>query len=243
MAPRRWFTEMAASTALIERYRFDRCFDVLAAGRPASGPAPAPAPAAAEPGFTRQDIEHARAEGFARGRAEAADAEAQRRTAEQQRLRTLELLAGEVRALRDGAAAAAEAATADAVLVANAIVRKLMPRSWREGGAGEIAGMVRHALAGLTGSPAITVRIAPELHPTLQADLLAVAAECGAGDLRIVADRAIAAGDCRIDWPGGGVLRDQQALWREIDRITEAALGTAVLAERQPEAGQTGDER
>ncbi len=237
-----------AATALIERYRFDRCFDGLAAGRPAATAlAPAPAAAPAEPGFTRHDIERARAEGLARGRAEGAAAEEQRRAAERQRLQLLEALVAEVDALRDGAAAAAEAATTQAILVANAIARKLMPRRWREGAAGEIAEVVRRTLAGLAEPQAVTVRISPELHAALQADLLAVAAEGGAADLRVLADAAVAAGDCRIDWPGGGVLRDERALWREIDRVTEAALGVAVLTECRPEPGSDattkGDER
>ena len=232
-----------AATAQIQRYRFDRCFDGLAAGRPATALTltPAPAPAPAEPGFTRQDIERARAEGLARGRAEVAAAEEQRRAAERQRLQLVEALVAEVGALRDGAAAAAEAATMQAILVANAIARKLMPRRWREGAGGEIAEVVRRTLAGLAEPQAVTVRVSPELHAALQADLLA-AAEGGVADLKVVADAAIAAGDCRIDWPGGGVLRDEGALWREIDRVTEAVLGVAVLTECRPEAGPDDDE-
>ena len=87
------------------------------------------------------------------------------------------------------------------------------------------------------------MRVAPQLQAGLLADLQAVAADCGAeGRLRVLADAGISPGDCRIDWRGGGILRDQQAMWREIDRVIEAAVGMAVLPERpQPDVVETGE--
>lgn len=235
---------MAGATATVERFRFERSFDVLA-GRMAGATPPPPAAdaAAAAAKITREDVEQARAEGFARGRAEAAAAEEARRAAERRHRQALDALGLQLRTLIAARAAAVEAASADAVLVAAAITRKLMPRYWREGAAVEIEAMVRGALAGLAEEPRITVRVAPALHARLLADLQPVAADCGAeGRLQVLADAGISPGDCVIDWRGGGVCRDQQAVWREIDRVIEAATGAAMLPQApQPDTGEKGE--
>lgn len=235
---------MAGATATVERFRFERSFDVLA-GRMAgaSSPPPAADAAAAAPTITREDVEQARAEGFARGRAEAVAAEEARRAAEQQHRQALDAIGLQLRSLIEERAAAVEAAAVDAVLVAAAMVRKLMPRLWREGAAAEIEAMVREALAGLAEEPRITVRVAPALHARLLADLQPVAADCGAEDrLQVLADAGMSPGDCVIDWRGGGICRDQQAMWREIDRMIEAATGAAMLPQApQPDTGEMGE--
>lgn len=235
---------MAGATATVERFRFERSFDVLA-GRMAGATPPPPAAdaAAAAAKITREDVEQARAEGFARGRAEAAAAEEARRAAERRHRQALDALGLQLRTLIAARAAAVEAASADAVLVAAAITRKLMPRYWREGAAVEIEAMVRGALAGLAEEPRITVRVAPALHARLLADLQPVAADCGAeGRLQVLADAGISPGDCVIDWRGGGVCRDQQAVWREIDRVIEAATGAVMLPQApQPDTGEKGE--
>lgn len=232
---------MAGTAVTVERFRFDRSFDALA-GRMASASPPPPVVANA-PAITRQEVEQARAEGYARGRTEAAAAEEACRAAEQEHRQSLDAIGAQLRALIEDRTAAAEAAAADAVLVAAAMVRKLLPHHWREGAAAEIEAVVREALAGLSEEPRITVRVAPALHPRLLADLQPVAAECGAeGRLRVLADAGIGAGDCVIDWRGGGVRRDRQAMWREIDRMIEAATGVAMPPQPSPpDTGELGE--
>ena len=55
-----------------------------------------------------------------------------------------------------------------------------------------------------------------ELAPLIEGSIAA-----GGHDQRltILGDPAIQEGDCRIDWPGGGVIRDDTLLWREIDAL------------------------
>lgn len=234
---------MAGTAALVERFRFDRSFDVLAGRMTSANPPPAAnAAAAATPVITRQDVEQARAEGFARGQAEAATAEEARRSAEQKHQQTLDVIGAEIRTLIADRTAAAEAGAVDAVLVAAAMVRKLMPHHWREGALAEIGELVRDVLARLAEEPRITVRVAPSLHARLLADLQPVAADCGfEGRLRVLADASVSPGDCVVDWRGGGIRRDQQAMWREIDRVIEAAAGVAVLPPPQPDVVKTGE--
>jgi len=113
-----------AEAAAIQRFRFDRSFEAL--GGP--GDHGRPAGRSAERTFTSQDVEQARAEGFARGRAESVGAEEARREAERLRQQVLDTIASQVGAVLDGAAESAQAAVTEAVLVAAAIVRKMMPR-------------------------------------------------------------------------------------------------------------------
>ncbi|MFO1112953.1 MAG: FliH/SctL family protein [Rhodospirillales bacterium] len=228
--------------ATVERFRFDRSFDVLA-GRMASAAPPPPAVVASAPVITRKEVEQARTEGYARGRAEVEAAEEAHRAAEQEHRQSLDAIGAQLQAMLEDRAAAAEAASADAVLVAAAMVRRLLPHHWREGAAAEIEAMVREALAGLAEEPRITVRVAPDLHARLLAGLERVAAECGAeGRLRVQADAGISSGDCVIDWRGGGICRDQQAMWREIDRMIEAATGVAMPPQpSRPYTGELGE--
>lgn len=216
---------------VMERFRFDRDFEAFAA---AGGDSPRRQPSG-EPSFTREDVELARAEGFGRGRAEAVGAEEARRQAEGLRQQALDAIVSEVRALLNASSASADAAGKQAVLVAAAIVRKMMPRHWRESGGKEIEETVSAVLAELAEEPMITVRISPTMQAELSPALQAVAAGCGAdGRLRIIADAGIASGDCRIEWRGGGLLRDRQAMSRMIDQVIERSVGMAVLSVEKP---------
>lgn len=216
---------------VIERFRFDRDFEAFAG----TGGDSLRRQPSEEPSFTREDVELARAEGFGRGRSEAVGAEEARREAERLRQQTLDEIVAQVRALLDASSASAEAAGKQAVLVAAAIVRKMMPRYWREGGGKEIEETVSAVLAELAEEPTITVRIAPTLQAELSPGLQVVAAACGAdGRLRIITDAGIAAGDCRIEWRDGGLLRDRQAMSRMIDQVIERSVGMAVLSMEKP---------
>lgn len=222
-----------AEAAAIQRFRFDRSFEALGG----AGDQGRPAGRAAERTFTSQDVEQARAEGFARGRAEAVGAEEARREAERLRQRVLETIASQVGAVLDGAAESAQTAVTEAVLVAAAIVRKMMPRLWRECGAHEIEETVRAALTELSDEPMLTVRIAPELHQELLPALQMAARECGAEDrLRVLAADGVPPGDCRIEWRHGGLSRDRLAMARAIDEVIERSLGAAALPEVEPTA-------
>ena len=217
-----------AEAAAIQRFRFDRSFEALGG----AGDHGRPSGRAAERTFTSQDVEQARAEGFARGRAEAVGAEEARREAERLRQRVLEIITSQVGAVLEGAAESAQTAVTEAVLVAAAIVRKMMPRLWRERGAHEIEETVRAVLTELTDEPMLTVRIAPELHQELLPALQMVARECGAEDrLRVLAGNGVPPGDCRIEWRNGGLLRDRLAMTRAIDEVIERSLGAAALPE------------
>jgi flagellar assembly protein FliH len=222
---------MAQAAALVERFRFDRSFEALddAGGQVSSGRR------VPERSFTSEDVEEARAEGFARGRAEAVGAEEARRQAERLRQGALEDIAAQLRAVLRQSDASAQIAVTEAVLVASAIIRKMMPRLWRDGGAREIEETVGAFLGERLEEPMLTVRVAPALHGELLPALQTVARDCGAEDrLRVLADEGVPPGDCRIEWRDGGLLRDRLAMTRAMDEVIERSLGAAALPEEWP---------
>ena len=220
-----------------ERYLFDRSFGAEFSGRrPAS--ACEEALAVASPAYTRQDLDRARAEGVALGRAEAlAECNIER---EMRRLRqaTLDAIAGRLGELLANSAEASEHAVRDGVAIAAVIARKLLPRLYRERACSELEELIIRVLEGIGDAPKVTVRISPALVDEL-APLIKTSVIAGGHDqqLTIVADTTVQEGDCRIDWPGGGIIRDQTLLWREIDALlTECVAGAPSAASLPPTA-------
>lgn len=202
-----------------QRYLFDRSFEAQLPGRQFAT-ASAELSAVAPPAYSKEDLDRARAEGVALGRAEAlAECNIERETG---RLRqaTLDAIAGRLGELLANAAEASEHAARDAVAVAAVIARKLLPRLYRERACSELEELITRVLAGIGDQPKATVRIAPalvdELAPLIEAS---IAARSHDQRLTILGDPAIQEGDCRIDWPGGGVIRDEGLLWHEIDAL------------------------
>ena len=202
-----------------QRYLFDRSFEAqLPGGQLAT--ASAELSAVAPPAYSKGDLDRARAEGVALGRAEAlAECNIEREIG---RLReaTLDAIAGRLGELLAESAQASEHAARDAVAVAAVIARKLLPRLYRERACSELEELITRVLAAIGDQPKAMVRISPalvdELAPLIEASIAA-----GGHDQRltVLGDPAIQEGDCRIDWPGGGVIRDEGLLWREIDAL------------------------
>lgn len=202
------------------RFLFDRRFDVRAAHEDVDTHAEPPAPV-----FTLADVEQARAEGATEGRA-AALAEVQAQIdAERSRDTTLLAIAERLSAIQAEISAAADQAGRDAVRIAETMVRTLMPDLYARHGAGEIEAMVEAALAQLPTDQMITVRIAPALSEELTPLLKQCADDRGLGEqLRVCSDGAVAPGDCALEWAGGGLLRDQNSLWRDIEALIEETV-------------------
>ena len=215
-----------------EPYLFDRWFD---AELPDGSPSPSDARASVEPAYTDEDMRRARAEGIALGRAEAIAEFDVERESERRRQDTLAAVADRLTELLARSAQAAEEASRDAVAVARVVVRKLLPRSYRELACSEIEGFVESILARIQDEPTVSVRISPtlvaELAPGIEA---AMAAGGHEKRLRVFGDPAVAVGDCRVEWSGCGVVRDQTALWREIDALMAEYVGSVAAPPATP---------
>jgi len=126
----------------------------------------------------------------------------------------------------------------EAVELAVAIARKLAPELVLREPIAEIAALATECFKQLASAPHVVVRVNDALHETASARLGEIASARGfEGRLMVLAEPEIAAGDCKIEWADGGVIRDAAK--------TDLAIGSAIgryLGARQtaamPELGE-----
>jgi flagellar assembly protein FliH len=104
--------------------------------------------------------------------------------------------------------------------VALAMARKIAPAALAALPAGDVEIALRQAMHQAIGEPRITLRAAPAVTDILQPRLDDIAHEEGyEGRVLIAADPAMKAGDCRIEWRGGGAERSEQAIEDAINAL------------------------
>ena len=97
----------------------------------------------------------------------------------------------------------------EAVELAAAIARKLASELVLREPFAEIAALAAECFKQLAHAPHIVVRVNGSLHETARERLDEIARTRGfEGRLVVLADPEIAAGDCKIEWADGGVIRD-----------------------------------
>jgi flagellar assembly protein FliH len=129
-----------------------------------------------------------------------------------------------VRAALDQSHAEIESLRDEAARVALAMAKKIAPAALAALPAGDVEIALRQAMHQAIGEPRVTLRAAPAVTEVLQPRLADIAHEEGyEGRVAIAADPAMKAGDCRIEWRGGGAERSEQTI--------EDAL-TALIAHR-----------
>lgn len=117
--------------------------------------------------------------------------------------------------------AAEQRIEAEAIELAVAIAKKLVPELVVREPFGEIAALVTECFRQLASSPHIIVRVNDALHATARQRLDEIARTRGfEGRLVVIAEPEIALGDCKIEWADGGVVRDQGKI--------ETAISTAI---------------
>lgn len=182
----------------------------LDAARREAEAAPPPAP----PPPIEPLLDQARRDGFEDGLAEGL-----RRAAEAERIGAARTAEVAVEALRLGHGAAREAAAAVAQDVARLMLSVLDAA---------LPGLAAEHGASLAG--AFAQRIAPVLQSDPEARLLvppgqgdAVRALLGASTITVIEDTAIAAGDARAEWRGGGAALDLASRRQAIRQLLESA--------------------
>jgi flagellar assembly protein FliH len=153
--------------------------------------------------------------GFAEGQRDA-EAETGRRIAA-----TFERIAAGI----DHAAGALSAIEArlecEAVEVAVAVARKLVPSLIEHEPLAEIAALASSCFRELVAAPHVVVRVNEALYAAVREKIDDIARAQGfGGRLVVLGEPGIAVGDCRIEWADGGVNRDTG--------VAERAIGEAV---------------
>ena len=127
--------------------------------------------------------------------------------------RSIAALTISVRAALDQSHAEIENLRDEAARVALAMARKIAPAALAALPAGDVEIALRQAMHQAIGEPRITLRTGPAAAEVIEPRLADIAHEEGYdGRIVIAADPAMKAGDCRIEWRGGGAERSEQAI-------------------------------
>jgi len=173
--------------------------------------------------FTQEDLEVARKQALAQG-------------IEQGTRQTLARLEGDVAAalqkiaadagvLIEDRAAVTNALRAQAVTLAHALATRLASRLMADHPLTEIEALVTECLGEHYSEPRLVIRTSEALLEPLRERIDALTAQQGfPGHIVLLADPALTGSDCRIEWPDGGVERNNQALLHEVDSAIKRYL-------------------
>jgi flagellar assembly protein FliH len=108
----------------------------------------------------------------------------------------------------------------EAVDVAVAVARKLCGELIASEPLAEIIGLIRECFSHLVSTPHLVVRINDALYEGARERIEKLAKQSGfEGRLVILAEPAIANGDCKIEWADGGVVLERAAIDTKIDEL------------------------
>lgn len=135
--------------------------------------------------------------------------------------------------------------TGEAVSVAHAICRKVVPALFEKNSVEEVAHQVHETVQDLSAAPRILLTVAPALRGPLAERIEHIVAGSGYdGRIEVLEDETLEHGDCLMAWGDGGAERRLADIWRQIDAVVaDGAEKVIKSAERGylrvtgPEAG------
>lgn len=165
-------------------------------------------------------------EAFVRGREEGL--EAARQESQHQiavaTAQTLDRLAG-LEAMR---AELESKMTRHSVEIAVGLIRKMMPSFCKRGGLAEIESLLLEALKHVLDEPRVVFRVPDDKLDGMQARIGELSKKAAyAGEIVLVADDRLGSSDCLVEWADGGVERNIDRLWNEVDTIFTRAIDTS----------------
>jgi flagellar assembly protein FliH len=121
----------------------------------------------------------------------------------------------------------------EAVEVAVAVAAKLAPALISREPFVEISALATECFHHLVSTPHIIVRVGPTTYDVAKEKIEEIARARGfEGRLAVISDETLAAGDCRIEWADGGVVRNLAATATAIDEM----VGRYISARNAPAA-------
>lgn len=213
---------------MVQKFLFDTRFDAPPPPEPVvvedvpAEPVPPPPPT-----FSEAELAAAKTDAHAKGFAEGlAKARTEAQTSEQ-RLQSelLDKLSLRVAELLTEQAARAEQARQMVLQIALTITRKLLPTSVARYGLTEIEGAVQKILAQLTSEPRVVIRVHDSQLDAVTAAIEPQAQQRGFnGKLVFLVDSSLGPADCKVEWADGGLERDSDRLWQQIDGVVAEVL-------------------
>jgi flagellar assembly protein FliH len=170
-------------------------------------------------------VAQAEAAAHARGFADA------QTTAEHKAAATLERIAGLLQGLDRSLAAVEARLETEAVEVAVAVARKLVPALIAREPLAEISALASDCFRHLVASPHVVVRVNEALHASAHERLEEIIRRLSLESrLVVLGEPEIAPGDCRIEWADGGICRDNAALTATIDQAVHRYISARLEA-------------
>lgn len=103
--------------------------------------------------------------------------------------------------------------------LALAIAKKILPHFTEQNGTQEIEALVGETLREMAREPRLVIRVSEPQFDALNEKIQALAtAKAFSGKVVILADAAVAGGDCRIEWADGGIERNTNATLETIEQ-------------------------
>ncbi len=202
------------------KFLFDTSFEAEDLGDDAVQRVRKPPP----PKFDEEDLERARAEGHASGKKIGAEEAMQ--SIEQQISQAVNAVEAQMSGLAQAQVESHERQGREALEVALTVVRKIFPRLAKRHGLAEVETVVGDCLERLHDEPRIVIRVADAVLDQVEARIAELAARAGfEGKIVYLAQDGLNPGDVRVEWADGGVERDSERLWREIEQITARVAG------------------
>lgn len=100
-----------------------------------------------------------------------------------------------------------------------AIARKIVPDFVRKNGLQEMLATIEAAVAEMINEPRLVLRLSEAQFDDISREMNALTARVGyGGKMIILADIALAANDCRLEWADGGMERSINLIWSDIEK-------------------------
>lgn len=113
----------------------------------------------------------------------------------------------------------------NAVEVALALIQKFLPEMIQRNGLAEIENLVGNTLADLVNEPRLVIRLSDHMIEVLRGRIDELAARSGfQGDIVLLPDPELSPEDCHIEWADGGIERNTERLWQEIEQAAARLL-------------------
>ncbi len=177
---------------------------------------------AQEPVFNAKQVEEIKAQAFAEGQ------EAGRKEAlagiEQKTLSAAENIQKSLSGLFGNLSEIQNILTLKAAGLASQCLRRIMPKFIAQNGDGEMLALLQEALqAGLLPQQ-MTIKLHPDTLIRLQPVIEQQTQAADISQLRLMADPALQASDCKIEWDGGGLEHMPAKSWAQVSAILDRAL-------------------
>lgn len=191
-----------------------------------------------EPAITPEDLAAARSEGYAAGHSAGTDEE--RAATSRMHALAAEQIASRLAEVDAGLQELSETAPRQAVAMALAVVRRILPDYVKREGTREIEALLRGCLRDLIDEPRLVLRVGEGAFDAVNEILTPLTTRAGfSGRVVLLADEDLGGSDCLIEWADGGAQRNLNRTWREIDETVTRILSTPTASERTTDA--TGD--